>query len=77
MTVVLMRAGCVPLFWKRDISRAFRRLPILASHLDLSWVVFLVAGCCMAAQHLGMPFGTISAVYAWHRTGALLLTAVR
>ena len=31
----------------------------------------------MVAQHLAMPFGTTSAVHAWHRTGAFLLAAVR
>ena len=43
----------------------------------VSWVVFLFQGIRWAAQHLAMPFGSISAVQAWHRTGAFLLAAVR
>ena len=62
--------------WKRDISSAFRRVPIFAGHLDLSWVVWISEGVRMAAQHVGMPFGTVSAVYAWHRVGHALLMLV-
>ena len=75
--LVLMRAGVEVELWKRDVSQAFRRLPIWAGHLDLTWVVFLAYGVAYAAQHRGMPFGTISAVYAWHRVGGFLLCVVR
>ena len=69
--------GCSPLMWKRDIGKAFRRLPVRVDHLDLSWVVFLADGVRMVAQHLAMPFGTTSAVHGWHRTGAFLAALVR
>ena len=72
MALAFMRAGVCPRMWKRDISRAFRRVPVSQSHLDLSWVVWLHLGVMHVAQHLGMPFGTISAVYAWHRVGFAL-----
>ena len=62
--------------WKRDVSKAFRRCPILADHLDLAWIVFKARGQLWVAQHLGMPFGATSAVYAWHRVGNLLAWVV-
>ena len=62
--------------WKRDISSAFRRVPICAEHLEFAWVTWLDAGIIWIAQHLGMPFGTVRAVYAWHRLGHSLLFLV-
>ena len=79
--IVILRlfliADEAPLMWKRDIGKVFRCIAIEASHLDLSWVVFMADGIRMAAQHLALPFGTTSAVHSWHRTGAFLLAAVR
>ena len=43
-----------------------------ASHLEFSWIVFRAHGRIWGAQHLGMPFGATSSVYAWHRVGNLL-----
>ena len=77
MIKLFVNGSAIPHMWKRDISKAFRRLPIQADHLALSWVTFLAQGTRMVAQHLGMPFGTTSAVHAWHRAGAFLLAAVR
>ena len=77
MLRMFLVAGLMPVLWKRDIGMAFRRLAIATQHLDLSWVVFMAEGVAMVAQHLAMPFGTTSAVHAWHRTGAFLLAAVR
>ena len=71
------KAGVDVLMWKRDISKAFRRVPIASEHLDLSWVVFAFAGTTWVAQHTGMPFGTVSANMAWHRVGNLLAAIVR
>ena len=73
----MLRAGVQVELWKRDASQAFRRIPIARQHLDLTWVVFLAFGVAYAAQHRGMPFGTISAVYAWHRVGGFLLCILR
>ena len=70
-------AGRVPAMWKRDIASAFRRLPISETHLDLAYVVFLVDSVVWIAQHLAMPFGTTSAVHAWHRAGSLLGAIMR
>ena len=72
-----MAGGVEPSQWKRDVSRAYRRIPIAHAHLDLSWVVWKFMGHLWAAQHLAMPFGTVSAVQAWHRVGAFMLTVMR
>ena len=81
LTFILTSFLCftlIPLMWKRVVASAFRRIPILAQHLDLAWVVWASRGHLWVAQHLGMPFGTVSAVYAWHRVGhALLLITLR
>ncbi len=57
--------------------KTFRRLPVCSDNLELSWVVFLAADVRHIVQHRGMSFGTVSAVYAWHRAGSFLLTVVR
>ena len=62
--------------WKRDVSSAFRRVPILARHIDRAWVVWMSENGCWVASHLGMPFGTVSAVYAWHHSGHALQSSV-
>jgi hypothetical protein len=72
IVMFFLDAGIMPQQWKRDISKAFRRVPILAAHLDLAWVVWRALGLLWVSQHRGMPFGTISAVYGWHRVGHAL-----
>ena len=72
MTRGLAQAGAHPLLWKRDIESAFRKLPIQVDHLDLTFVVFMVDDVAYVAQHVAMPFGTTSAVHAWHRVGSPL-----
>ena len=71
-----LRADVMPRMWKRDISKAFRRIPVFQGHLDLSWTIWMHEGLLYIAQHRGMPFGTISAVYAWHRIGHALLCMI-
>ena len=67
----LQRVGRNPKLWKRDLRKAFRGVPIRADHLDLSWVVWMCFGVTWVSQHIGMPFGTTSAVYGFHRLGGL------
>ncbi len=74
--LVFLRADVMPRMWKRDISKAFRRIPVFQGHLDLSWTIWLHDDLLYVAQHRGMPFGTISAVYAWHRIGHALLRMI-
>ena len=64
--------GALPQLWKRDIRKAFRKLPIAPSFHDLCWVVFMHEGIAWASCHYGMPFGSVSAVYAWHRMGGFV-----
>ena len=76
MLTFFLALAIQPLMWKRDVASAFRRVPICVNHLDLAWVIWASGGQLWAAQHLGMPFGTVSAVYAWHRVGHALLFLV-
>ena len=63
--------------WKRDVSQAFRRVPVAADHLEFMWCVWMHAGILWVAQHLGAPCGTVAAVYAWRRVGHLLGLVLR
>ena len=58
--------------WKRDISRAFRRVPVRAAHLPFAFVVFEYLGKQWITGHTCMPFGSISAVLSWHRVGGAI-----
>ena len=58
--------------WKRDIQNAFRRLPVLSTHVMYVWVCWIYNNTQLAAPHFGMPFGAVSSVVAWHRMGAAL-----
>jgi len=62
----------MPVMWKRDVSKAFRRVPIRSEHLPWAFVVYLWRGIVMASGHVGMPFGSTSAVVSWHRMGELV-----
>ena len=49
------------------MPKAFRRRAIHVSHLALSWAAFAAEGRVWAAQHVGMPVGATSGVYAPRR----------
>jgi len=66
-----------PRLWKRDLRKAFRGVPICADQLDLSWVVWMSMDKTWVSQHFGMPFGTTSAVYGFHRLGGFLGAVVK
>ena len=76
MIHLFMSFGVWAEMWKRDISKAFRSCPIAEEDLDVSWVTFMAHGFLWASQHFGMPFGCVSAVYAWHRVGAFMAWVV-
>ena len=46
-------------------------MPIQADQLEFAWGVWAHHGVLWVAQHLGMQFGTVAAIYAWHRVGYL------
>ncbi len=39
MFMILLKAAFGVSFWKRDYSRAFRRIPLWVGHLDLTWAL--------------------------------------
>ena len=67
IVTTVLAAGIMAQFWKREVASASRRTPIKADHLDLAWVAWWADNGIWVAQHLGMPLGIVSAVYAWNR----------
>ena len=75
--LMFLEAGIQPKMWKRDFSKAFRRLGIRAEHLQFAWVLWMIGDLYYRSQHIAQPMGCIAAVHAWHRVGALVTTYVR
>ena len=73
----LLAYGFQPRLWKRDFSKAYRRLGIFWKHLPLAWVAWFHDGEFLEAQHFAMPMGSISAVHAWHRVGSVIIAYMR
>jgi len=61
---------------KSDFKAAYRSCPIKKKHLK--WTKVIVwdpkEGKYRQTRHFCMPFGAVSAVYAWHRVGQALTT---
>ena len=74
--LMFLQSGIECRLWKRDIQNAFRRLPVRTEHLFLVWVVWMSSGEKVAAPHLGMPFGAVASVVAWHRVGSWLAKVI-
>ena len=53
LLVTYMSVGVAPLMWKRDVAKAFRKVPIKYDATDLSWVVFLHDGVLWEVAALG------------------------
>jgi hypothetical protein len=68
----LLLTGEVPGFWKADVDKAYRRIPVAPEHRWLLWVVFQHKGQRWLARHNAMPFGCVASVHAWDRVGAFL-----
>ena len=64
--------GEVPSFWKADVDKAYRRLPVAPEQRWLLGVAFKHFGTTWIAQHNAMPFGSVASVHAWDRVGAFL-----
>ncbi len=75
MTVLVAAQGVR--FWKRDLSRAFRRIPLWHRHLELASALWKENGQFRKAQHRAMPMGTIAAVVAWHVVCGLVVCYLR
>ena len=63
--------------FKRDFGEAFRGLPIYFRHEELCVGSLDENGKVTVSRHLGMPFGTLSAVAVFHRFGVFLCVPVR
>ena len=61
-------------FWKADIKRAFRRIPVRHDQRWLLWVVICGTSGAVASRHNAMPFGCTGSVHAWGRVGNFLST---
>ena len=70
-------AGQTCWMWKRDIGKAYRSIPIKLQHHVYSWVTFSFQGHAKAAAHYGMPFGAVSACWAYRRNGNVLEMMLR
>ena len=64
---------------KSDFKAAYRACPILPEHLHLSRVALWDPGVkeYRESTQLAMPFGAVSAVYAWHRLGGLITSILQ
>ena len=72
-----LMVNLIPLMWKEDISRAFRRLPVFIDHLRFAGCVFMANNVKLFCKHLGLPFGSIASVHGWERMGEFLVTMLR
>jgi hypothetical protein len=64
--------GETPCFWKADVDKAYRRLPVAPEHRWLLWVAFQHKGERWLSRHNAMPFGSVASVHEWDRVGAFL-----
>ena len=67
MIIFLWRKGKLPKMWKRDVRRAFRNLPVYFRHLKFMVVAWMYKQRLWTSRHTGLPFGSVGAVYGWHR----------
>ena len=72
LLLVCLQGKMSPKMWKRDVSEALRRVPILPESQDLCWAVFGHGEHVWVSKHKSLPFGSTSAVQGWHRVGCLL-----
>ena len=59
------------------MKKAFRWMLVKRSHSRFAWSVFPARGGLWVIEHFGLPFGSIAANHAWHRTGSLMRWIVR
>ena len=63
--------------WKRDVKRAFKRIPVMANHRRLTGAVWQAGQDVWFSRHIGMPFGTTSAGLGWHRLANVVMAFCR
>jgi hypothetical protein len=62
---------------KADFSKAYRACPIKEDHLPFCRCVISHEGHLVTSGQLAMPFGAVSAVYAWDRLGEAITAILR
>jgi hypothetical protein len=77
MSRFCLEKGAPFTMWKRDVSKAFRKIMISQLHLKFAASIFCWAGAIWIIFHYGMPFGSSSANSAWHRLGSAFRWIVR
>jgi len=75
--LVLMNIGGGIKSWKRDVKRAFKRVPIAVRHAKFAGAAWMCDNVAWFSQHLGMPFGTTSAGHGWHRLANVVIAVAR
>jgi len=75
--LALMNTGGGIKSWKRDVKRAFKRVPIARRHSKFAGAVWMSDNVAWFSQHLGMPFGTTSAGHSWHRLANVVVAVAR
>ena len=57
--------GRQPHFWKADVDKAYRRIPVHPEHRWMLTVAFLLKDEVWTAQHNTMAFGLVASVHRW------------
>ena len=68
--LVFMMHGVAPVAWKRDTSKAYRRVLLQSNHFQFACAVFQALGKTWVSEQYCCVFGAVSAVHGWHRIGA-------
>ena len=77
MVCLFWAVGVQCSMWKRDISRAYRSLPVAAEQLQYAGCVFMNELEVWLCTHLALPFGGVGSGYGWHEMGQFIETVVR
>ena len=72
MSAFVHRAGQNFTMWKRDVKRAFRNCPVLASQHEFCGCVLVLDGRLYVCKQLALPFGAVGSVLGWHRVGSAM-----
>ena len=62
---------------KADISKVYRRLPIMADNIRFAAIIFFLDGVIMVSRHHALSFGATSSCWGCHRAGGLMQRALR
>ena len=57
---------------KSEISKAYRKLPIMEDHTCFATTIFLLNGVAMISHHHALGFGATSSCWGWLKAGGLI-----